>query len=146
LKIERFKEKHREGYSLLLKDAFDVVLKAETVKMLSDSQDYFALVAVDEADAVCGGMIAEYRKDCMTNVTSYFLTYVTVKQDMRHKGIGRELFREIERMAEERNVAHIEFTCADFRKESHKFYEAIGYSRKKTKVFIKERKDYGKGN
>lgn len=146
MKIERFKEKHGEEYSLLLKDAFDVDLKTETIKRLSKSQDYFALVAVDETDAVCGGMIAEYRKDCVTNVTSYFLTYVTVKKDMGHKGIGRELFQEMERIAEEKNVDYIEFTCADFRKESHKFYEAIGYSRKKTKVFIKERKDYGKGD
>lgn len=146
MKIERFKEKHREGYSLLLKDAFDIDLSNETAGMLAGSQNCFALVAIDEVDSVCGGMIAEYRKDCVTHVTSYFLTYVTVRKDMRQKGIGRELFQEIERIAKEKEVAHIEFTCADFRTESHKFYEAIGYSRKKTKVFIKERKDYGKGD
>lgn len=146
MKIERFGEKHREGYSLLLKDTFDVVLSTDTAEMLARDQNYFALVAVDDFGSVCGGMVAEYRKDYVANVTSYALTNVAVRKDMRHKGIGRELFREIERIAEENGVDHIEFTCADFRLESHRFYEAIGYSRKKTKVFIKEREDYGKNN
>lgn len=146
MKIERFKESHREGYSRLLEEAFGVTLRAGTAERLSGGRECFALVAEDDDGTVCGGMIAEYRKDCVTDITSYFLTYVAVRKDMRRRGIGRELFREIERAAQEENVSHIEFTCADFRTESHRFYEAEGYSRKKTKVFIKERKDYGKDN
>lgn len=144
MKIERFREKHREGYNILLKDAFGATLSSEAAKMLAIEQNCFALVAVDSASSVCGGVIVEYRKDCVTNVASYFLTNVVVKKNVRHKGIGRELFQEIEKIAQEKHIAHIEFTCADFRTESHKFYEAIGYSRKRTHVFIKERENYGK--
>lgn len=146
MKIERFEERHREGYNLLLKDTFGIVMSSETARMLAVSQDCFALAAVDSNDLVCGGVIAEYRKDCVTNSVSFFLTYVVVRNDMRHKGVGRKLLEEIERIAQEKKVSHIELTCADFRIESQKFYEAIGYSRKKTQVFIKEREDYGKNN
>lgn len=144
MEVERFKERHREGYNSLLEEAFGVSLSSESAMILADSQNCFALVAMDSADTVCGGMIAEYQKDYVTNIVSYFIKYVVVRKDMRHKGVGRKLFSEIEKIAQENNVAYIEFTCADFRVESHKFYEEIGYSRKKTKVFIKEKDDYGK--
>lgn len=146
MKIERFKESHREGYSRLLEEAFGTALSAGAAERLSGGRDCFALVAVDDDGSVCGGLAAEYRKDCVTDAESYFITYAAVRKDMRRRGIGRELFREIERTAREENVGRIELTCADFRTESHRFYEAAGYSRKKTKVFIKEREDYGKDN
>jgi GNAT superfamily N-acetyltransferase len=52
---------------------------------------------------------------------------VRVRSDLRSRGYGANLMREIERIARERGAARIELTTNARRERAHTFYERLGY-------------------
>jgi len=56
-----------------------------------------------------------------------FIESVIVSTKYRGKGIGRKLIEEIELQAKRRDCYLIQFVSSGYRKEAHKFYEAVGY-------------------
>ena len=54
------------------------------------------------------------------------------------QGIGNQMFEFLIKKAQACQCTAIELTSANYRKGAHAFYKAIGFSPKKTTVFIKE--------
>jgi GNAT superfamily N-acetyltransferase len=52
---------------------------------------------------------------------------VRVRSDLRSRGYGADLMREVERIARERGAARIELTTNAHRERAHTFYERLGY-------------------
>lgn len=95
------------------------------------------IVAVTE-DSLVGCAFEEVQVDYVRPSRVLFVTYVAVDEAYRKHGIGRKLFSFIENSCSEKNCSSIELTSADYRKEAHAFYTALGFTKKKTTVFIKE--------
>ncbi len=96
------------------------------------------ILAVDEKNHVLGCVFTEIQDDYVRPSRILFITYVAVKESYRRAGIGRMLIRKIEEICRSENCSAIELTSADFRRNAHVFYECMGFTKKKTTVFIKE--------
>lgn len=57
------------------------------------------------------------------------LRSVQVRADCRSAGIGARMVAEAERLSQARHVGWIELTSNKLRKDAHRFYELLGYSR-----------------
>ena len=53
---------------------------------------------------------------------------VRVRSDLRSRGYGAALMREVERLARERGAARIELTTNAQRDRARAFYERLGYT------------------
>ncbi|WEV59758.1 GNAT family N-acetyltransferase [Bifidobacterium sp. ESL0728] len=53
---------------------------------------------------------------------------LAVSEDARGKGAGRKLMEAVEAWARSLNTKEVRLNSAEFRKEAHKFYQAIGYT------------------
>jgi GNAT superfamily N-acetyltransferase len=61
-----------------------------------------------------------------------------VDVNYRRKGIGKNLFMEIEKMAKERKCRQILLITETFRKDACSFYESIGFDPIKNKGYKKK--------
>lgn len=95
------------------------------------------IVAV-RGDRFLGCAFLHYITDYVRPGHTVFVTYVAVDESIRHNGIGRTLFSEIESRALKQGCSAIELTSADSRTDAHAFYNALHFTKKKTTVFIKE--------
>ena len=59
------------------------------------------------------------------------LWYVCVSKEVRRKGVGRLLFREIEKIARENDCEIIYFTCLQENTRAQNFYRSLGYMMKR---------------
>ncbi len=97
------------------------------------------LVAVDNtSNSIIGCAFIEFQEDYIRPAKVGFVTYVAVDESARRQGVGRALFRAIESLCADKKVLAIELTSANHRTGAHAFYESIGFTKKKTTVFIKE--------
>lgn len=96
------------------------------------------LVVVTEEDTVVGCAFTDVQEDFVRTSCILYVTYVAVDENYRKKGIGRKIFERIEEICSENKCSAIELTSADFRTEAHEFYNRLGFTKKKTSVFIKE--------
>lgn len=65
------------------------------------------------------------------------LWYVCVDEEYRRRGVASEMFKEIERIANEKHCEIIYFTCLRDNFGAHKFYRSAGYTDEKEKAFVK---------
>ena len=72
-----------------------------------------------------------------TCLTAAVLWYVCVSKEVRRKGVGRLLFREIEKIARENDCEIIYFTCLQENTRAQNFYRSLGYTDEKEKAFVK---------
>lgn len=63
--------------------------------------------------------------------------YVCVDESVRRRGVGRQLFAEIERISAENNCQIICLTCLKGNVSAQEFYRSIGYSDDKETAFVK---------
>ena len=105
-------------------------------KYITDEREI--LVAAIDGDKIVGCVFTEVQEDFIRPRRVMYVTYVAVDEAYRKLGIGRKLMGRIENMCIEKDCSAIELTSADFRTGAHAFYESIGFSKKKTTVFIKE--------
>ena len=94
------------------------------------------LYVVDDKAVACA--LVEFRCDYVRAKKIAFITYFAVDEKYHRRGIGRELFEYIEKMCINIGVYIIELTSANHRLGAHQFYNAIGFTKKATTVFIKE--------
>ena len=61
---------------------------------------------------------------------------MVVKKDFRRLGIGKNLIEKTKEWAESKNVKKLRVRCNVIRKETHKFYEKLGFNEiKEQKIF-----------
>lgn len=105
-------------------------------KYLSDYRSI--LIATDNDNNVLGCTFTEIQEDFVRPNRILYVTYVAVDEKYRKNGIGRMLMNEAENFCKRYECSAIELTSANFRVEAHSFYESLGFTKKKTTLFIKE--------
>lgn len=96
------------------------------------------IIAVSDEDLLVGCTFLEIQEDFVRPSKVLYVTYVAVDENYRKHGIGRKLFERVENIAQENTCSSIELTSADFRTGAHAFYNSLGFTKKKTTLFIKE--------
>lgn len=123
---------------ILLKKIYNSEIDQVTLENRYLTNTRSILVATTENNYVVGCAFVEIQQDYIRPRRILYVTYVAVDEHYRKQGIGRIIFKSIETMAVELEATAIELTSADYRKDAHAFYEALGFSKKKTTLFIKE--------
>ena len=123
----------------LLHDVYQTNIDKETLENNYINDFKSILVAVDdETGKLLGCTFIEELKDLIRPNKILYVTYVAVDERFRHQGIGKKLMHEVEKKCRELGCSAIELTSANYRKNAHLFYEALGFTKKKTTLFIKE--------
>lgn len=123
---------------ILLNQVYNSVIDKKDLeeKYLSDCK--YILVATDSENHIIGCTFIEIQEDFIRPNKISFVTYVAVDERYRHHGVGTKLLKYVELISHNKGCTAIELTSANYRTGAHAFYESIGYTKKKTTVFIKE--------
>ena len=97
-----------------------------------------SIIIAQVCNRLVGCTFLEIQEDYVRPGRILYVTYVAVDEKHRKYGIGKILLSEAEKICKEARCSAIELTSADFRTGAHAFYETLGFTRKKTTVFIKE--------
>ena len=139
IKINDYQSSAFDSLKALLQQVYDSDITQELLEAYYVTASRKIIIATStDTNSVVGCAFLEYRRDYVRPKKSLFITYVAVDPKCRKQGIGRLLFDEIDKRAKDSNCCAIELTSANYREGAHTFYNAIGYSIKKTTVFIKD--------
>lgn len=136
-----YEKKDYQDLADLITSVFGPGLDQESFEKEYCQKDKRILLAITNGKTVqrvVGFAIYQKRTDQIKKIQSMFVLYAGIKDEFRKRGIGRLLFQEIESIAKEQGCTCVELTSANHRIDAHEFYSHIGFSRKKTTVFIKE--------
>lgn len=89
-------------------------------------------------DTIVGCAFLEIKIDYIRPYTYGYITYVAVDENYRKMGIGRTILEHIVTVSKELGCSTVELTSANSRVNAHIFYESLGFTKKKTTVFIKD--------
>ncbi len=89
-------------------------------------------------DTVVGCAFFEIKKDFIRPYKYGFISYVAVDQKYRKHGVGRKIIEHLIFFAKQNKCKAVELTSADYRTNAHSFYKSLGFSKKRTTIFIKE--------
>ena len=125
------------GLIRLLSDVYGSKVTQDVLETEYLSDGKHIIVAV-RGDELIGCSFVSMDRDYIRESLVAFVTYVAVDSRLRKSGIGSKMFDYIEALAVKNGCGSIELTSADYREDAHAFYKALGFSNKKTTVFIKE--------
>ena len=136
--IKDYESRYYPELIKLLEAEYGSAISQEDLEKYYVNDNHEIIIAVDDDDVLVGCSFIEERRDFVRTGHDFYITYVAVDKSRRRMGTGRKLFAEIERRAAERGCDSIEFTSANHRTDAHAFYASLGYTKKKTTVFIKD--------
>ena len=137
----KIREYQKDDFSALIKllsTVYQSTITQEVLEKRYISSSRSIIVAVDDNEHVVGCAFVEIQEDYVRPSKIAYITYVAVDEKCRKQGIGRKLFDAVEVIGKNKNCNAIELTSADYRVGAHAFYESIGFTHKKTTVYIKE--------
>ena len=138
-RIRQYRDGDFPQLSGLLTEVYQSPVDQKTLETHYLSDRHFIILAEDqETGRIAGCTFIERKQDYIRPGVILYVTYVAVSEACRKQGIGKALLAEVERMCHDLGATAIELTSANFRTAAHAFYESIGYTKKKTTVFIKE--------
>lgn len=125
------------GIYAILKENYDSEISRDNLEnyYIDDNKNIY--VAVLEGRIV-GCAFLEIKNDYIRSRQYGFISYVAVSENYRKQGIGKQLVDYLRKIAKDKGCNTLELTSADYREGAHHFYESLGFTRKKTMVFIKE--------
>jgi len=141
--IRNIQEKDLESYLKLVNELVDEkeinLEKAKTVFLkLNENPDFQCIGYFDDDDVLCGTISCQKLPDLTGDFRPILvLENIIVKEDYRRHGVGRKMIEYIEDFAKKNGYRAIAFFSASKRKESHQFYEAMGYCDYPVKGFKK---------
>lgn len=137
--IRQYKSEDYSQLIGLLNRVYETCIGQKCLEENYLSKEKYILIAEDIfTSKLLGCAFAEIQQDYIRPHTLMYITYVAVDEEYRKHGVGRALFDKIDEICLKTGCSAIELTSADYRTEAHAFYKSIGYSRKKTTLFIKE--------
>lgn len=139
ISIRMYEAKYFYSLKKILKNVYGSNIQQEILEKEYIDNTHNIILAIDElSDSVTGCTFIELQQDFVRPRNSLFVTYVAVDEKYRKHGVGKAIFSFIEEYARENSIDAIELTSANYRTGAHAFYKALGFSEKKTTVFIKD--------
>ncbi len=133
--IDYYKSEEFKQLKILVDATFDTDINEDIIDNIYTKGNHFIITAsLDEK--IVGCAFVEKREDYIRNKKDFFVSYVAVDPTIRNHGIGRKIFDKIREIALKNDIHSIELTSANYRTGAHKFYEKIGFAKKKTTIFI----------
>lgn len=129
IKIEKMQEQDIgqmvELYEQLMNEKCDQTVFANNYSKIKDNKDYIIFVARED-DMILGTAmgIVNHALDCDFLV----IEAVVVRDSMRGKGIGKQIFKVLDLFASEHDCEYAILCSSGFRKKAHKFYEKVGFT------------------
>ena len=137
--IRDYRESDATDVVSLLREGYESDITPEVLKREYVGSERNIIVAQDTSTGkVVGCFFWEIQKDFVRKSRVLFLTYLIVDMNYRRRGIARSLCLKMEDIAKLHNCGNVELTSANYRTDAHELYKSIGYTVKKTSVFIKE--------
>lgn len=136
--IREYRSEDYQPLIEILRKEYGSSIEQETLEKEYITDKRSVIVAQTDSGIVAGCAFLEVQEDFVRPSKTVFVTYVAVREDHRKLGIGRRLFEKTEEICKQRECMSIELTSADFRTGAHAFYASLGFTKKKTTVFIKE--------
>lgn len=122
------------GYSV----SVEIVMR-QIQKLSEDVNHHYIYVYEDEELQKVVGFVHAEVYESLYSYAGLNILGLAVLPEFQGKGIGKELMHYLEVNAKNDSVSFVRLNSADYRVESHKFYESIGYVCDKTqKRFIKK--------
>ena len=110
----------------------------ESFYLINSDKDYILIGAKDDNGNLVGSLLGIICKDLGGDCRPYIIVEnVIVKSSCRGMGIGKLLMSFIEDFARMKNCYFTMLVSAFRRKDSHRFYESIGYANDIVKGFKK---------
>jgi len=100
----------------------------ENYDWINTNPDYILIGAKDDNKNLVGSLLGIMCHDVVGECRPFMvLENVIVRSDYRGLGIGKQLMSFIEDYCRKRKCYYIIFVSSKSRKESHRFYESLGY-------------------
>ncbi len=102
---------------------------AELIEKVGKDPQKYLLAAVDaETGTLCGTLLGIVFEDICGDCRPILLIEnVAVLPEYQGKGVGKAMFREIERWGREMDCHYEMLVSGNQRKGAHKFYQALGF-------------------
>lgn len=107
----------------------DLAYMAQQIEKLANDPQKYLLVAEDPATGeICGSLLGVVFEDiCQEGKPILLVENVAVLEGCQGKGVGRQLFEEIERWGKEMGCHYEILVSGMERVGAHKFYNALGF-------------------
>ena len=132
--LRKAEEKDLDGLDQVMLVISDKAGDRATVKELlqkisGDPQKYLLVAEDKEKGAICGSLLGVVFEDICDSCRPILLVEnVAVLESYQGRGVGRQMFQEIERWAKEEWDCHYEILASGLnRTGAHKFYHALGF-------------------
>jgi len=97
--------------------------------------DVVVLVAIEEADRVCGVAVASDREDLLTLAPSAHLEVLAVAEGMERRGIGRTLIAHIESAMRDRGAKGMSLHVFGNNTRARGLYQKLAYNEEIVRCF-----------
>lgn len=110
-------------------ESADLTRMASQIEKLANDPQKYLLVAEDpETHTICGSLLGVVFEDiCQDGRPILLVENVAVLESYQGKGVGRQLFDEIERWGREMDCHYEILVSGMSRTGAHKFYNALGF-------------------
>ena len=112
------------------------VFKIKGNKEQFDLKDNQKILLLKDKDIVVGMTMITLKSDPFKNTKTYYLDYICIKEEYRHRSLGRKMFEKVIELAKENNIDNIELTSNKERINARKMYLDYKMAIKDTDVFV----------
>lgn len=115
-------------YKELLYVEADLEKMRKSFQFINSNDKYILLGARNAENKLVGSVLGIICQDIIGSCNQFMvIENVIVKSNKRGLGIGKQLMTYIEDYAQKNNCYYTMLISSSYRKEAHKFYQAVGY-------------------
>ncbi|MBQ2938340.1 MAG: GNAT family N-acetyltransferase [Clostridia bacterium] len=138
--LEQISKIHYENRPNIFKEKSKIEVEKVAIDTINDKDKKFIIVT-DDTLKIYGLLICKI-KDVKEHINlkdtkTLWIEEIGVDEKYRKRGIGKQLWKEAEKIAKELNCKRIELNCWNFNKDAINFYKSIGMNTQR-KIMEKE--------
>ncbi|WP_373271354.1 GNAT family N-acetyltransferase, partial [Klebsiella pneumoniae] len=103
---------------------------------ITEPQSMMHTLVAEAENTVCGVVVINFILPVHENRLWALISALVIEESSRGSGIGQQLLHAAERLARDKQCAHIELSSSEKRIRAHQFYENNGYKEVR-KRFVK---------
>ncbi|MEY7359845.1 GNAT family N-acetyltransferase [Klebsiella quasipneumoniae] len=103
---------------------------------ITEPQSMMHTLVAEAENTVCGVVVINFILPVHENRLWALISALVIEESSRGSGIGQQLLHAAERLARDKQCAHIELSSSEKRIRAHQFYETNGYKEVR-KRFVK---------